>query len=76
MITDSMVERLVVKASASSEDSAIRAIADWIIPGRYTGFHSSESFQTTQSSYSRTDDWPEGPSLAMTRNDAGSSAAS
>ena len=69
MITDGMMEWLVDKASKSAEDSAIRAIVDWIILGRYTGFRSSESFQTTQSSYMRIDDWPEGPSLAMTRND-------
>ena len=69
MITDSMMEWLLAKAAKSPEDSATRAVVDWIILGRYTGFRSSESFQTTQSSFSRIDNWPGRPSLAVTRSD-------
>ena len=40
MITDSMTVWLIEQANRSGLDSDVRAIVDWIIIGRYTGFRS------------------------------------
>ena len=69
MITDGMMEWLIKKAKQSPIDSELRAIVDWIIVGRYTGFRSSEWCQETQTNYARIKGWPGEPSLAMTRSD-------
>ena len=69
MITDGMARWFVDQAKLDGPDSAMSAITDWIILGRYTGFRSSEWCQITQSSYARIDKWPGTPSLAFTRDD-------
>ena len=71
MITDSMTVWLIEQAEKSGPDSAIRAIVDWIIIGRYSGFRSSEWCQESQNKYARIADWPGNPSMAVTRNDFG-----
>ena len=55
MITDKMMQWLITKAKQSGPDSSTRAIVDWILLGRYTGFRASEWSQTSQTSYSRLD---------------------
>ena len=42
MITASMMAWLIKKAGKEGTDSEIRAIVDWIIIGRSTGYRSSE----------------------------------
>ena len=69
MITDGMTRWFVDQSKLEGPDSAMSAITDWIILGRYAGFRSSEWCQTTQSSYARIDKWPGTPSLAFTRDD-------
>ena len=69
MITDGMTRWFVDQSKKDGPDSAMSAITDWIILGRYAGFRSSEWCQLTQSSYARVDAWPGQPSLAFTRDD-------
>ena len=69
MITDGMMQWLIDQASEAGPDSATRAIVDWIILGRYTGFRAGEWSQTTLTKYARIDHWPGQPSKAMTRLD-------
>ena len=69
MITDGMMEWFIKQAEKAPLDSELRAIVDWIIVGRYTGFRSSEWCQETQKTYARIMGWPGEPSLAMTRSD-------
>ena len=68
MITDDMMAWLIKKADSAEPDSAVKAIVDWILLGRYTGFRASEWSQKTQTRYDRID-WPGLPSRAMTRLD-------
>lgn len=68
MITDGMMQWMIERADKEGPDSATRAMVDWIILGRYTGFRASEWSQTTLDSYARLD-WPGAPSRAMTRQD-------
>jgi hypothetical protein len=42
MISDSMFHYIANLASHTSEDSLVRAITDWIVLGRHTGFQKSE----------------------------------
>jgi hypothetical protein len=70
MITDKMMQWLIDKAAQSSPNSSTRAIVDWILLGRYTGFRASEWSQKSQSNYSRLDQ-PGQPSQAFTRLDFG-----
>ena len=70
MITDSMMSWLLDQAEAAGQDSATRAIVDWILLGRYAGFRASEWSQTTLTKYARID-WPGSPSRAFTREDFG-----
>ena len=42
MITDGMMQWLINHASSEGTDSPARAIVDWIILGRYTGFRAAE----------------------------------
>ena len=69
MITDGMMEWFIKQAENTPIDSELRAIVDWIIVGRYTGFCSSEWCQETLKDYARIKGWPSEPSLAMTRSD-------
>jgi hypothetical protein len=69
MITDGMMQWLLVEAARHGPDSPTRAIVDWILLGRYTGFRSSEWCQEHQSKYERIDHWPGQPARAMTRLD-------
>jgi len=69
MITDGMMTWLIEKAARAGPDSAVSAIVDWIILGRYTGFRASEWSQKTQSKYDHIEDWPGLPSRAVTRHD-------
>ncbi len=71
MITDGMMQWLITRAQHEAPDSAIRAIVDWIILGRYAGFRAAEWSQTQLLNYKRITDWPGQPSLAFTRNDFG-----
>ena len=47
MITDGMMQWLVTRASKKAPDSAICAIVDWILLGRYAGFRAAEWIETT-----------------------------
>ena len=69
MITDGMMAWLIKQADNAPLDSEIRAIVDWIIVGRYTGYRSSEWCQECQKDYARINGWPGDPALATTRND-------
>ena len=69
MITDGMMAWLIKQANEAPPDSEIRAIVDWIVIGRNTGYRSSEWCQNSQGDYARIQNWPGRPSLAATRND-------
>lgn len=69
MITDSIMAWLIKKADKADTDSELRAIVDWIIIGRFTGYRSSEWHQNHMGMYARIPNWPGEPSLAQTRND-------
>ena len=56
------------QAETAGQDSATRAIVDWIILGRYAGFRASKWSQTTLTKYARIA-WPGSPSRAFTRED-------
>ena len=70
MITDKMMRWLVSQAALSDPHSSTRAIVDWILLGRYTGFRASEWSQTSQQNYARLPH-PGNPSRAFTRQDFG-----
>ena len=70
MITDKMMQWLIDEAGKCSMHSSTRAIVDWILLGRYTGFRASEWSQKSQTGYSRLDQ-PGNPSQAFTRLDFG-----
>ena len=69
MITDTMMIWLHEAAQKEGEDSELRAICDWLILGRYTGFRKGEWCQSSQSTYERIDNWPGRPPLAMILSD-------
>ena len=69
MITDSMMHWLLKAAAKEGPDSSTRAIVDWILLGRYTGFRAAEWSQTTRNKFARITRWPGKPSRAMTRSD-------
>ena len=71
MITDGMTRWLIAEAAKAGPDSSTRAIVDWILLGRYSGFRASESSQTTQKDYARIEHWPGKPARAFTRPDFG-----
>ncbi|EJK69324.1 hypothetical protein THAOC_09426, partial [Thalassiosira oceanica] len=58
MITDEMMHFLYRQAATAHRDSLPKALFDWILLGRYTGFRRSEWCQTRMFSYQRLDDWP------------------
>ena len=69
MVTDGMMAWLIKEADKSPPDSEIRAIVDWIVIGRNTGYRSSEWCQSSKGDYARIQNWPGRPSLAATRSD-------
>ena len=71
MITDDMTRWLIAEAAKEGPDSSTRAIVDWILLGRYSGFRASEWSQTTQKDYARIEHWPGKPARAFTRPDFG-----
>ena len=66
MITGSMMAWLIKETDKAPPDSELRAIVDWIIIGRSTGYRSSEWCQNNEGDYARIQ-WTGRPSLAVTR---------
>jgi len=69
MISDSMMTWLLFSSKKSSLDSAVSAMVDWIILGRYTGYRKSEWCQSSQTSFETVDEWPGKPPRAMMLGD-------
>ena len=69
MITDEMMHFLRDRAKSASIDSLPRALFDWIVLGRYTGYRRSEWCQTTKTLYERLVDWPGEPAKAFIKED-------
>lgn len=57
MISDAMVLWMIKHWKTKPKDSQARAILDWIILGRYTGFQWSKWCQTTQTKFERIEEW-------------------
>ena len=68
MISDAMMHWLK-KHPKHGQDSALSAIVDWLVLGRYTGFRKSEWCNTSQSTYDKIENWPGQPALAFVSSD-------
>ena len=69
MISDRMIHILYKGIQSRPDHSLPRALFDWIVLGRYTGFRQAEWCQTTQTRFKRLNKWPGKPSLALTFKD-------
>ena len=66
MISDNMMHILYKGIQSRPPHSLPKALFDWIVLGRYTGFRQAEWCQTTQTRFKRIVTWPGKPSLAFT----------
>lgn len=69
MITDGMTRWMSSRAATASPDSAISAINDWLMIGRYAGLRKSEWCQSSSEDFERLENWPNKPSMAFIASD-------
>ena len=69
MITDEMMHYMRKQIKDQPPDGLTKALFDWIVLGRYTGFRRSEWCQTTKTKYETLDEWPGQPAKAFIKTD-------
>lgn len=65
MITDPMTRHMAEQGRRAKPDSAVDAMTDWLMLGRYAGLRKSEWCQSNLDSYERIKRWPGKPAMAF-----------